>query len=306
VAAFMQALQERTTRFRQAAGAEQARRFLVRLTAGQAMFSGRLEIRSPDGSTAIRRVDGASCDDVSNALALMTALAIDPKALTGSPSGAVARRAESDAAPESGPDPQGSPPAGAVAAAGSSAVVPKAPRPWQWSAGLIGHLTSWVSPTLGYGGQLFVEAEAPESSLLGPAVRGSLFLNQSETEFPTGAAARFEWALATLEGCPVRLKVMSLHLAVHPCVSFRLGVLRGEGRRISQPKQVLSVWSDAGPVLRLRVAVRAQLMLEVQGALLLPLYRPTFAITDMGSATNAYSVPRVGGLVGIGASYRFR
>ena len=305
-AAFMRSLQERTTRFRQAAPDEQARRFFVRVAATGSSFSGRLEIRSPDDSTAIRSVDGAICDEVSNALALMTALAIDPNALTSSSNGAGKSPAKPTLQAAAQPDSQRLPSSVAAVAARPPPAAQDASQPWRWSAGLLGHMTLEVSPSLGYGGELFVEAEAPGSSTLGPAVRVGIFLNQSDVELPSGAAARFQWALAAVEGCPIRLGAMAQRLAVYPCLAFRLGVLHGEGRRISQPKQTVSVWSDAGPVLRLRVAATARLILEVQGALMLPLYRPTFEITDMDSSTTAYSVPRIGGLVGIGISYRFR
>jgi hypothetical protein len=157
---------------------------------------------------------------------------------------------------------------------------------------------------LGYGGDLFVEAEAPASSKLGPAARLGIFLNQSDVELPTGAAAGFWWALVQIEGCPVRIG--GTWLGIHPCLAFRLGVIHGEGRRISQPKQTVSLWSDAGPVLRVRVALTARLLLEAQGSLVFPLHRPTFDIVDMGSPTTAYSVPRVGGSAAIGVAYRFR
>jgi hypothetical protein len=157
---------------------------------------------------------------------------------------------------------------------------------------------------LGYGGDIFVEAEAPVSSRLGPAIRMGMFLNQSDVELPSGAAARFQWALMEVEGCPVRLG--GTRLAIHPCLAFHLGAIHGEGRRISQPKQTVSLWTDVGLMLRLRLAVTARLLLEVQGALTLPLHRPTFDIVDMGSPTTAYSVPRLGGSAGIGAAYRFR
>jgi len=49
-AAFLRSLRERTTRFRQAAPDEPARTFLVRVAASDRVFSGRLEIRSPDGN----------------------------------------------------------------------------------------------------------------------------------------------------------------------------------------------------------------------------------------------------------------
>ena len=302
--AFLRSLRERTTHFRDATPDEQARRFLVRVRAVGSSFSGRLEIRSPDGRTAVRNVDATICDEVSDALALITALTIDPNALTGGPKRASQSQAEPPPEPAAGPDRQRSPASAAAVAPLPPSAATEASRPWRWSAGLLGHTTFLVSPTLGYGGDIFVEAEAPVSSRLGPAVRMAVFLNQSDVELPTGAAARFQWALVEVEGCPVRLGGM--RLALHPCLAFRLGILHGEGRRISQPKQTVSLWSDAGPVLRLRLAVTARLLLEAQGGFMLPLHRPTFDIVDMGSPTTAYSVPRLGGSAGIGVAYRFR
>jgi hypothetical protein len=303
-AAFMRSLQARTSRFRQATPDEQARRFLVRVTVVGSTFVGRLEIQSPDGSTATRSVEGITCDEVSDALSLMTALAIDPHAMMVVPKAGAkspGQPAQKNPAKE---DSQRLPPVAAAVVAPPS--TPNVSQPWQWSAGALGHLTLGLSPHLGYGGELFVEAEAPASSKLGPAARAGIFLNQSDVETSTGAAARFQWALAMVEGCPVRLAVMGQRLSAHPCLAFRLGVIRGEGRRISQPRQMVSFWGDAGPVLRLRFAATARLSLEAQGALVLPLYRPTFEITDMGTHMTAYSVPRIGGLVGMGLSYRFQ
>jgi hypothetical protein len=302
--AFMRSLRERTGRFREAAPDEQTRKFLVRVSAVASSFTGRLEIRSPDGRTAIRNVDATFCDEVSSALALITALAIDPHALTDDSKGDSKSQAEPPPGPAAGPDRQRFPPSEVAVVTSPPAVAPQPSQPWRWSAGLLGHTTFLVSPTLGYGGDLFVEAEAPASSRLGPAARLGIFLNQSVAELPTGAAARFRWALVQVEGCPVRLGWTGF--AIHPCLAFRLGVIQGEGQRISQPKQTVSLWSDAGLVLRLRLAVTARVLLEAQGGLVFPLHRPTFEIVDMGSPTTAYSVPRVGGSAAIGVAYRFR
>ena len=302
--AFLRSLRERTTRFREAETDEQARKFLVRVRTVGSSFSGRLEIRSPDGRTAVRNVDATICDEVSNALALITALTIDPNALTGSPKGGGKSQAEPTPGSAAGSDGQRSPPSTAAVATLPPPAALEASQPWRWSAGLQGHTTFLVSPALGYGGDIFVEAEAPVSSRLGPAVRMAIFLNQSDVELPTGAAARFQWALVEVEGCPIRLG--GTRLALHPCLALRLGVIHGEGRRISQPKQTVSLWSDAGPAFRLRLAVTARLLLEAQGGLMLPFRRATFDIVDMGSPTTAYSVPRLGGSAGIGVAYRFR
>jgi hypothetical protein len=303
--AFVRSLRERTTRFREAAPDERARRFLVRVQAVDSAFSGRLEIQSPDGPTAVRNVEATVCDEVSSALALITALTIDPNALTDSPKRASKSQAEPPPGPAAGPpDRQQSSPSAAAVATLPPSGASEPSRPWRWSVGLLGHTTFLVSPNLGYGGDLFIEAEAPVSSRLGPAVRMGIFLNQSDVELPTGAAARFQWALVEVEGCPVRLG--GRRFALHPCLAFRLGVIHGEGRGISQPKQTLSLWSDAGPELRLRLAVTARLLLEAQGGIMMPISRPTFDIVDMGSPTTVYSVPALGGWAGIGVAYRFR
>jgi hypothetical protein len=157
---------------------------------------------------------------------------------------------------------------------------------------------------MGYGGDIFVDAEAPVSSRLGPAIRMGIFLNQTDVALPTGAAARFQWVLMEVDGCPVRLG--ATRFAIHPCLAFHLGVIHGEGRSISQPKQTVSLWTDVGAVLRLRLAVTERLLLEAQGGITLPFHRPTFDILDMGSSTTVYSVPRLGGAAGIGVAYRFR
>jgi hypothetical protein len=157
---------------------------------------------------------------------------------------------------------------------------------------------------VGYGGSLSIEAEAPDSSRRGSSARLGVFLNESDVDVANGAAARFWWALAEVDGCPVR--VAGRRLAMYPCVALRLGVIRGEGRRISHPRQTLSLWSEVEPLLRVRLAATARLRFEAQVGLVLPLHRPTFEITEMGSSATAYSVPRLGGSAGIGVSYRFR
>jgi len=302
--AFLQSLKERTTQFREATADEPARRFLVRVKSVGSTFHGRLEIRAPDGRTTVRSVDAALCEEVSTALALITALTIDPNALTDALPKDEKRASEAALAPSAVPKQQpGSTPAAVVATVPPTTSQAASPS-WRWSAGLQGHSTFLVSPSLGYGGDIFVDAEAPVASPLAPALRLGLFLNQSDVELPSGAAARFQWALMEVEGCPARLG--GARLAAHPCVAFRLGVIHGEGRGISNPRQTVSLWSDVGPVLRARLALTPRLLVEAQVGLMITLHRPTFDIVDMGTSTTAYSVPRLGGSAGIGVAYRFR
>jgi hypothetical protein len=162
---------------------------------------------------------------------------------------------------------------------------------------------------VGWGGQLFVEAEAPAGATLGPALRAGLGFDETRVEAssPPGVAARFQWMTASLEGCPVRWASSDLRWALYPCLALHLGALRGHADGISRPRQAVSLWSDGGPVVRLRVMVTAGLSLEAHAALLVTFTRPTFEILDVASdtATATYTPSRLAGALAIAAAYRF-
>lgn len=186
--------------------------------------------------------------------------------------------------------------------------VPAAAR-WRWSAGGQGGVSLGISPTMGFGGLLFVQAAAPGTAVMGPVLRAGLFLSQSDATLASGAGAEFWWATVLLEGCPVRLGAPASRLAFHGCLAFHLGVLRGQGRRLDRREETNDLWSDLGPVARIRVAVSARISLEAQGMLVLPLRRLTYDVYDAGpsqSPTQVFAVPRLGALAGIGLAYAFR
>ena len=350
--AFIRALRQRTGRFQLVSGAEQTRVFVVTITRADSFVAGRLEIQGPGTEISLRNVSGNTCDEVMAALALMTALAIDPSALSPS------ARSPTDLSPTA-PSPAGSsnrtPPASAVSPLPppASALAPLAPTPstsstaerhdstpartdptrppalpspvtvhspptpssmpvsapWKWSAGVHGGVSLRMSPTPGLGGLLFVEAAAPGAAVLGPVLRAGLFLNQSDVTLASGAGAEFQWALAMVEGCPLRLVALDSRVALYPCLAVHLGVLRGQGRSLDRPEKTTDLWSDLGPVARIRVAVSARLFLEAQGMLVLPLRRLTFDVKDAGPAqpsTTVFAVPQLGALAGIGVAYEFR
>jgi hypothetical protein len=155
---------------------------------------------------------------------------------------------------------------------------------------------------------LFVEAAAPGTTVLAPALRAGIFFHQSDVTIASGAGAEFQWAAAMLEGCPIRLVALDSRIGFFPCLAFHLGVLRGQGRNLDQAENTTDLWADLGPVARLRVAVLARLFLEAQGMLVFPLRRLTFDAQDRGPAfapTTVFAVPRFGLLAGIGVGYEF-
>jgi hypothetical protein len=165
-----------------------------------------------------------------------------------------------------------------------------------------------MTPTRGVGGLLFVETAAPGQSVLGPVLRAGLFLSQSDVSVASGAGARFQWAAAMVEGCPIRLVLGADRLTLHPCVALHVGMLRGEGQNLDRPKKTTDVWTDLGPAVRGRLRLAAHLLLEIEGMLVFPLRRLTFDLDDHGPAqasTTVFRVPVLGALVGMGVAYEF-
>ena len=352
--AFIRALRQRTGRFQVASGTEQTRVFVVTITHADSFISGRLEIQGSGTEISLRNVSGKTCEEVMAALALMTALAIDPGALSpntpspsalpptttspAGPSNPTATAQAPEASPLPPPDSTAAPPAPTSSISSpaerhdsnpprrtpthppelpSPGVVQSPPAPsgmrvsqrWQWSAGVHGGVSLRVSPTPGLGGLLFVEAAAPGATVLGPVFRTGLFLNHSDVTLASGAGAEFQWATTMVEGCPARLLALDSRVALHACLAFHLGVLRGQGRQLDRPEKTTNLWSDLGPVARIRVAVSARFFLEAQGMLVLPLRHLTFAVQDAGptqAPTTVFAVPLLGALAGIGVSYEFQ
>jgi len=345
-AAFLRALRQRTGRFQLVTSAEQTRLFAVTITHVDASISGRLEIQGPGMEASLRSVSGNTCDEVMAALAFMTALAIDPSAVSPSPQSPTA---PSPAAPSNrtAVSPLPPPPASAPALHTSALSTPPTPptldrgdsnpsrvdptnpqalpspvtlhstppaavpvsEGWTWSAGAHGSASLRMSPTTGLGGLLFVEAAAPGASVLSPVLRSGVFLNQSDVSLASGAGAKFQWAAAMVEGCPIRLVALDTRVALYPCLAFHVGVLRGQGQNLDRAEKTTDLWSDLGPVARIRVAVSARLFLEAQGMLVLPLRRLTYDVRDSGptrAPTTVFAVPSLGALAGIGVSYAFR
>src|SRR5450432_3007066 len=78
--AFADDVSARTRRARPALDGEAARTFEARIEHKGARYVGRLRIQAPGGASEVRKIATASCQQVASALALFTALAIDPTA----------------------------------------------------------------------------------------------------------------------------------------------------------------------------------------------------------------------------------
>lgn len=331
-AAFLRALRKRTSRFQLASGTAEARTFVATVARAGLFVSGRLEIRGPGTQVSVRDVSGRNCEEVVAALAFMTALVIDTNAPEGgaspSPLSAPSPISAAPAAPaaaspgvpfsserpqqEKRPrilrSPEPAPSSSLTAPATPPAAASVSPR-WTWAAGAAGQASFAVSPTVGAGGSLFLEAASPVASGWSPALRAGLFASQSDARLASGAGARFQWAGTLVEGCPVRLALADAWLTLRPCLFLRLSALRGTGRELDEPKQTTDLWADLGPLARVRLAISNRFFLEVEGGLVIPLRHLTFEVRDRGptqAATTVFDVPALGAVAGLGVAYELR
>jgi hypothetical protein len=260
---------------------------------------------SPVAASPAARTNRAARSSAADALA--PALGAAPSAASSAPPPAAGRSHESPSRRDAS-SPRATPSEMVLRPPAAPSNGPAAAR-WRWSAGGHGGVSLRMSPSMGLGGLLFVEAAAPGAAVLGPVLRAGLFLNQSGATLASGAGAGFQWAAGMVEGCPLRLGVFDSRVAFHACLAFHLGLLRGQGRSLDRPEKTNDLWADVGPVARVRAAISARFFLEAQGMLALPLRRLTYDVYDAGpsrSPTTVFTVPWVGALAGIGVAYEFR
>jgi hypothetical protein len=193
----------------------------VRVASG-ALIEGRIHIRGVDREAIERTVRAASCAEVVDALALITALAFDPDASAE----ARPREAEPDLPP---PNPPPGP-------------TPPSPRPssqaeLEWAFGLGIGLIPFDSALPGndVGLAAFVAASS-EGKTLAPEV---LVIATRRTG--SASQAKFSLTTLTLAGCPLRFPATGA-LAARPCAGFELGALSAEGVGLAIERRPTRLW----------------------------------------------------------------
>ena len=337
--AFLRSLKKWTKRFELENEPHTTRRFVVTIDRSASAVVGQLEIRAPGAAPSLRNVVGKTCDEVTAALGLMTALAIDPSAQRPSP--AQPTGGPDDAAPGTVPNrsseshnpvhsasgtspppamprvlpipprpsaPERPPPIPATTVPSADEPRPSLPQPLRWSAGIQANASDGIASTRAWGGALFVETTL-SGTRVNPVFRGGLSFSQAQVDLPSGAGAKLQWYLAFLEGCPTHLTAVDRRIALSPCLTANLGLLRGQGQDLDENQATAAVWADLGPTVRFRMGLLQGLSLEAQGTVAFPLRRLSFDVEDAGpgnAATTVFSTPSWGIRAGIGVAYEFR
>jgi hypothetical protein len=307
---FFQAVSARTDRMRRAAEGEPARAFVVNITSDTIAIRGALSITALDGSVSKREVTGGSCDEVISALALITALAIDPRASTAPESSpAVAALSSSVAAPDMAPavPPSDAPPPtgssiGLVAptaqrspsvrdprALDDSPESPSAQAPYapaheaRWAVGVEGQSLAGLVPAWGIGGGGFVDVTGSAHGHLIPSLRASFFAVTTQVTFAGAVGADLEWLVARMEACPIRFVWIS-NLALSFCAAVDVGNLRSTGIGLQTNGTQIRPWVAPAVLARVAWSAADALFFEAGGGLTVPATRYSFYFEQSGQS----------------------
>ncbi len=329
-AAFLDQVRARTAKVRVAATAEKARTFAVRLTQEGGKVHGRLAIEDSASQTEIREVTGERCAEVVSALALITALAVDPHASTAPPARLPAAPLPPPAPaigsdpsapgasstlpppprarlPPNHPAPYSRPPSWADLDVWPLPVIPQLlpeiPSKWRFTAGVEVAAVGGFSPALVPGSALFVEATLTDARAFAfaPSIRFAAIEAVGGYVGPAPIVARFQLHTARAEVCPMRL-VITEGVAIAPCAWFEVGSLFAEGWGSAASGSSDRPWAAPGFGGRFRWMVAGEIELQIEGSAALPLVRDTFLVRPV---TVVHAVPGLSGFLAGGVGVHF-
>jgi hypothetical protein len=266
--AFVDLLRARTTQIR--LSSEGARRtFDVTLETEAGRFSGTLQVVDLGGVSTRRRFASGDCAEVASALAILTALAVDPAA---SPAASPVAPVATDASP---------PPSDAVLPLPEQGFEPdrvtsastESTRHWRVGTGAGLALEGGVAPAALVAFDVFAEVSRAGTGPWSPSLRLGALYAQTGLLGADVSEARFQWGAARADGCPLRLFFASLE--TRPCAVVELGVLHAQGLDVAVPGDATRPWASAGLTARARWT-HGLLFAELEMGGLLPITRPTF------------------------------
>ncbi len=305
-AEFVRQVDARTLRASWVLDHPSARRFAVVIGGSPEAPSGALTIVSAEGS-AKRVVQGDSCQEVVAALALITAVAIDPQvelsapippARSGPGEGTAAfaspRPTASGPAPAAAEPPftSGPPPAAPRSPARhsrSAADLPATDMPpyrlgahrsrqvnpsrWRWTIGLGASAASGLD-SMGLQIPIFLDLERSGPALWSPALRVAVVVTPSQEVNHARGASDFKRYAGALSGCPLWFQIHPT-LGLRPCLALEAGALLARGK-VEQGVETTTAWVAVLAPVRLQWSPARWALLEIQGELGVPLVQPRF------------------------------
>ncbi len=294
----------RTPHARVAQDNERARAFAVRLTVTPERADGEVTIRDLDDSVSTRKVRGRTCDEVVLALALVTALAIDPTAsmapiplapAAASPPGDAAATVDAFVPTDTGALP---PEVDAALALPPPNVEhetqPVAARLVQRPfAALSIALRTSLFPDVATQGAVALGFELDRGDILSPEVRGLFVAALTDDATTSLGRARYAYFGGRVDGCPIRLRPAA-SLDLRPCVALETGQFSARGLDIPDSQRSSRLWLELSALARVRYRPGiGGLFVELDAALELPLIRDRYIVDPPG--TVIFRPPPFGG-----------
>jgi hypothetical protein len=329
-AQFFARARSRAPRMRVARPEERARVFVVEIEQRAGRMHGRLTVRNREGRQTVREIEAKDCNEAVDALALVVALVINPRAgAQGAPTGAPSESEPSPAAPASPPSaPHSSVPTAPASSAPNAPAAPKTSpdpsRPAGPSSALVapaaatdagseGVTSARLEPLWGFragAGAWGVGAIAPEP-LLGARITAELLDLRSNVMAPSfrlsagyathagfvvdGGTAHFSYGGANIQICPLRIPQRG-PLVLRPCVMADAGFVLARGSDAFNARSETRPWADVGVGGRLEWSLGRRVAVEVDAGCMFPIWRDRFLF----GTRSFHRVALAGGVVALG------
>lgn len=290
--AFFGSVRSRTDRVRRADADEPRTTVQVRLSREHGHVVGELRMSDDRGETDTRRVQGASCDEVVEALSLTAALALDPSARLFVPPAAPST---DDAATRTERD-QPVPAAVTTTVPTPSASASRPAPGFELGAGLVGLavLSGSFSPGIGVAARKNLGRDGRFRPTLG---LGLAYVRNDVLQSPQDA----EVALAAMGATVCPLRWAASILTVQPCALVLAGWLSATGRQVTHVDTVDRSWLSAGLTVRTAAFLGRGFSLELEGGISAPLVKRRFFATVPSNVVA--ETPTISPIVAIGLTY---
>jgi hypothetical protein len=258
---------------------EPALSMAVKLRTEPGIVRGRLTLLEPNGVVTERDVTGASCAEVTAALALIAAVFLDPNATADEPP---------KVPPRADPRPDAA----------------EAQGVWRLGGGPAVGVHGATAPRFTPGLALVLEAALERDRGLSPLFSVSLMRGLTSRVEVQTSVATLRFMAARLQACPVAWPRAS-NLTFRPCGLIEAGVLDAAGTETSDPQRVRTPWLAPGGALRAELNLSTILMIALDAGFVVPLFRPEFYFDPDAPETVAFEVPPIGSTGHLGVLARF-
>jgi hypothetical protein len=310
-AAVRSGLASRAPRVRFVGDEPRARTLRLRVTESGGVFHGSIEVGQADGATPRREIEGPACDALVAAMIIVAALSLDPAAAADDD--ASATRPASLPPPPLPPPPPSWPETVRAAPSDEPVASPKEPAPppppraerprrVHLGVGAAVELIGLDAPSPLVAPLAYVEIALASHGLLAPVVRAGVTREEGGAVRVSGPSASFTWLKGRLEPCPVRLRLVE-GVVVRPCVGVDAGEVSASTTGVTRPTTPSRAWVDMTLEARLEWRPLRMLSLDLEGGVLLPFTRNTFAFEPGG--VFAYEAPAAAGVGTLGATVLF-